>query len=74
MDSLLHVVLPGVDVLQPQELLRAVQGVRGEGGLGHVPRARPGEEPRREEKLSFMGCLSPYSIPTELGLHQSQRR
>ena len=56
MDSLLHVVLPGVDVLQPQELLRAVQGVRGEGGLGHVPRARPGEEPRREEKLSFMGC------------------
>ena len=54
---LLHVVLSGVDVLQPQELLRAVKGVCGEGRLGHVGCAVPGEEPWRGE-TEFRGLFS----------------
>ena len=58
MDSLLHVVLSGVDVLQPQELLRAVQGVRGEGRRGHVPRALPGDQTEERGQTELPGLFS----------------
>lgn len=40
---LLHVILLRIDMLQPQKLLRAVQGVRGKGRLGHLWGSRPTE-------------------------------
>lgn len=38
---LLHVVLASIDVLQPQKLLRAVEGVRGKGRWAHLLGSRP---------------------------------
>lgn len=51
LNSLLHVILPGVDMLEPQQLLRAVQRVGGEGWLGHLWCSRPAGRNGETERL-----------------------
>lgn len=49
---LLHVILLSIDMLQPENLLRAVQGVRGKGRLGHLLGSRPTKKHANKPQIS----------------------
>ena len=51
---LLHVILASIHVLQPEQLLRAVEGVGGEGWVGYLCCPWP----RDTQDNSSVNCMS----------------